>query len=177
VQPGARLTREEVAAQLRNMLQEQGIRNMQRYKLPLLEERLTSMAAEAAVQVHTWLQTRQGRACDLQPAGLKLRRNRIQMQCRHQLGPDHVVRVYMHVAHAQALQQLSQRKLPDLQHPAVWILALVSNVEHSWQFQGPTGSSDAAEQRRWEEYKRCAVHLREDCQQCACSDHGHTCMH
>jgi hypothetical protein len=52
-QTGPRLAQEDVAVRLRQLLQEQGIQDMQRFKLPLLEERLTSMAAGAAEQVHT----------------------------------------------------------------------------------------------------------------------------
>jgi hypothetical protein len=46
--PGPRLAPGEIAARLRQIMQEQGIMDVQHYKLPLVEQRLASLP-EAAV--------------------------------------------------------------------------------------------------------------------------------
>ena len=165
---------------LLDMLQEQGIKDVQRYKLPLLAERLTSMPAEAAEQV--------GLTCVYRQT------NRSTCKCRPRAATKHILLnmscavsasvVYLacplHQAAChlvQVIHLLSQRKLSELQHPASWMLAVVSNVEQSWQFQGPTGSSDSAEQRRWEEHKWYIVHPRQDPRHCAWWHQHVPCVH
>lgn len=49
--PGKCFTRDEVAARLQKMLKDQRIKDAQRYKLPLLEERLSTMPAAVAEEV------------------------------------------------------------------------------------------------------------------------------
>lgn len=49
--PGPRLSHGDIAMRMQQMLQEQGITDIQRYKLPLFEKRLSSLPADAANQV------------------------------------------------------------------------------------------------------------------------------
>jgi hypothetical protein len=59
----------------------------------------------------------------------------------------------------QVLHLFTQRTLSSLQHPASWMMGVVSTVERTWQTHGPQSSNVTLEQRRWEEHKQYAVNL------------------